>query len=441
MPDSESHPASPTTAVSVAKFTPSENSVVPSPITSVSSVETSTTKPDETERYHHPYSPSTLGALEACPRFLSRESNHERTRIGTIAHEASEKEKDDLRLSDDDAALVAECLDFYEQRKQTIIQDEGSDILELKETYLVIDDENFVDHDGKPVRGITAGYVDRAILSASRRRADIFDWKFGRWAVEDANNNLQGIAYALGLLKKYPSLESVQFWFKQPMIKGLTTAIIRREDIPTLYLRIRFVVERAKLARATNDFSGAVPRAALCTFCANLAICPKVAELVCNVGKKYNALAVPADITPSRVHAADDAAMSLMVASVVKEWAEAYRRRLSDRVLRGDAKPPPGYEIGLYSRREIVSMDKFKEVALTVLTPEEYDKTLSTTFEAVEKQVSEKAPRGQKTAALEAFQAKLIEDGAVVKGQPYAVLRVSNKKETKETPKQITNNS
>src|SRR5688572_24995158 len=66
------------------------------------------------ERVHHPYSPSTLQSIEACPCYKSRPSQHVRTIIGTLAHKATETRRDDDRLDDDDASAVAQCLDFYD---------------------------------------------------------------------------------------------------------------------------------------------------------------------------------------------------------------------------------------------------------------------------------------------------------------------------------------
>src|SRR6266705_1203291 len=96
-------------------------------------------------RTHHPYSPSTLQSLEACPCYQSRENKHARTIIGTISHNVAETGVDDARLDDDDAAAVAECLDFYEQRLRGALSfrqqslDRNNpvrEIIELKETNL-----------------------------------------------------------------------------------------------------------------------------------------------------------------------------------------------------------------------------------------------------------------------------------------------------------------
>ena len=71
------------------------------------------------ERSHHPYSPSTLPMLEACPSFEGRQSavQHPRTIIGTLSHAAIETGEDNPELTDEDADKVAECIDFYDEPK------------------------------------------------------------------------------------------------------------------------------------------------------------------------------------------------------------------------------------------------------------------------------------------------------------------------------------
>src|SRR5579862_4583227 len=68
-------------------------------------------------RKHHPYSPSTLQNTEACPCYQSRDSQHERSIAGTLAHEVVETGDDKHELSDEDAMAAAECIEFRENRK------------------------------------------------------------------------------------------------------------------------------------------------------------------------------------------------------------------------------------------------------------------------------------------------------------------------------------
>lgn len=395
---------------------------------------------DTETRAHHPYSPSSLQSTEACPCFKSKDSKHIRTIIGTISHKVTETREDDNRLSDDDAAAAAECLDFYDSRVRMAIESreaalKGSkaavpEIIELMETELAVDDVVFPDG----VKSTTAGFVDRVLIAHGRTYAELFDWKFGMWPVEKAENNLQGIAYTLGLLRKYPTLECVRFFFKQPNTGEITHSLFTRDMIPALYLRIQLVVARARKARglmATGDFSMANPTVPNCNFCANIAECTKVLDIALKVGKKFYPLQIPDDITPTAVHAGVDGELGMRLSGVMAVWSKAYRTRTTDRVIRGDAKCPEGHVITQRADREVVDPKKVREIALQYMTKEEFEALLpqEPPFGPMEELISDKAPRGSKKAKVEEFQKQLMDSGAVKKGDPYTFLRALPKKD------------
>lgn len=402
------------------------------------------TAPLDTEtRGHHPYSPSSLQSLEACPCFKSRDNKHVRTIAGTIAHKVTETREDDNRLDDDDAAAAAECLDHYDKRRSLAIQARENaigaghelsytcpDIIELQESYLPVDDIKFPDG----VEATTAGFVDRVLVAHTREYAELFDWKFGLWPVEKAENNLQGIAYVLGLFRQYPTLKAARFWFKQPLTGIITEHLFTREQVAELYLRIQVVVARARKARALmaqGDFSMANPMIPNCNFCANIAECTKVLDIALKVGKKFYPLDIPDDITPTKVHNTRDAILGIRLAGVMAVWAKAYRTRTTDRVIRGDADVPEGHVIQQRADREVADPVKLKEIATRYMTEEEYLKLLpqEPPFGAMEEVIKDKAPRGSKKDMVEKFQAELMESGAVRKGDPYTFLRAVAKKD------------
>lgn len=414
---------------------------------------------------HHDYSPSTLQSLEACPCYQGKQSDtpHPRTVIGTLSHEAIETGEDNARLADEDIEKVAECIDFYERRKQLmeearqrvveeiaktvgleVANQSVESIREFKEVYLPIDDLEFSDAlpDGtqRAVKSTTAGYLDCAIIDHTGTYAEIFDWKLGLWPVEAAENNLQGIAYALGVFKRFPNLQRVRYFFVQPNLEYVTDAEITREDVESLYLRIQVVVARARAARIAGDFKAASPMVPACNFCSHIARCPAVTQFACNVGSKFFPVEIPSDITPTMVHSAEDTNLGLRLAAVLEVWAGSFKRIVADRVIRRDAEAPDGYAIQSRTPREIVDTAKYREVALKYLTEAEYAGTLKASFGKVEELISEKAPRGQKASEVQRFGTEVEECGAVVKGQGYAFLRAvpqkpSKKQETNEQEK------
>lgn len=371
------------------------------------------------ERKHHRFSPSTLQNREVCPCYDSTGEANEAAIEGTIAHGAAETGKDDDRLSDGHAAMVAECLDFIEQRKSGPFFAEGGS--ELKEVYLPVDDLE-----------TTAGYVDHVLLNPEKTYAEMIDWKFGKWPVEPAENNLQGIAYALGLFRAYPSLQTIRFFFKQPAIGLTTEALWDRIHVPALYGRVRAVVEKAKIGTAQaaeNDFRLARPMIPACNFCANIGACTKVTDLVCKVGSKYHPIEIPADITPSAIHSPANTNLGLRLAQVVKIWADGFRRLATNRIVDGSVSTPEGYMLVSQTRRSIADDALFEKVALQYLSRDEYNDTKKILFGAVEKAIMNKAERGTKKAAVEEFADRLAAVGATEESQPYTFLKAVAKKE------------
>lgn len=391
------------------------------------------------ERKHHPYSPSTLANLEVCPCYLGKQdAPHIRAIMGTKAHKAAETGMDDHELSDEDAAAAAECMDFAEQRRRLMqaqadahyraaqadatkpLDSKKYRIKEFKESYLPVDDIEFADG----VKHTTAGYVDLCIMSYDQTYAELIDYKFGLWPVEDARYNLQGLAYVLGLFKKYKSLKAVRLFFKQPLIGSISDWEVKREDIPAIYLRIQTVVARAREARINKDFSTANPTVPVCNFCANIGICPKVTGLACRVGNKFYPVEIPENITPTMVLSTKDTVIGLRLAQVVSIWADSFKKQLNDRVLRGDAEVPPGYALTTKQDREIVDLNAFQAVAENYIRPGEFLQCCTPSFGKVEKIISDRAERGQKSAEIKKFGDELLARKAVVLGQPYAFLRV-----------------
>ena len=252
------------------------------------------------ERPHHPYSPSTLQNLEWCPHYKSRQSDtpHVRTVAGTRAHGAVESGEDDHRLSDEDAMAAAECLDFVEQRRALMNEEAGRayeavradnpspaafQVTELKEAYLPVDRRRF-----KGFLSTTAGYADVILVNYNKTYAEGFDWKFGMWPVEEPENNLQVIAYSLGIFRMFPTVQRVKFWIKQPYLDVTKSADFTRKQVPEMYLRVQVVAARARKARESTSFESANPAVPVCNFCDNLGRCDKVCSIACKVGRKFH---------------------------------------------------------------------------------------------------------------------------------------------------------
>lgn len=361
------------------------------------------------ERKHHEFSPSTLAMREACPCYTPRGGTSEAAERGTLQHAAAETESDIDALTDDEAEAVAICLEFVESRRAQM-----PGCTELKEPYLPIDAET-----------TTAGYADIVLVSVDETHAEIIDFKYGKWRVSEAESNPQGVCYVLGIFFKYPTVQTITMHFIQPKLDCTSSHVFSRVDEPALRLRVNTIVARAKLATADKSFSQATPNTPGCLFCGNLGSCPKIAAFALRVGKKFSPLDVPQSVELSEVLDSKQTSIGMKLAQVVGIWADAFKKRITDRVLCGGANPPEGYELHQgVGRRSIVDKVAFRRVASLSLSPEELETISSIGLTDVETLINSKAMRGQKKAAVEEFRNALLEEKAVKPGEAFVYLKI-----------------
>lgn len=376
------------------------------------------------ERVHHPYSPSKLQMLEACPKLQSINSESEAAFTGTIQHDVADSGIDNARLPDYKAMAAVECMKFAESRAAEY---PGGTV--LREEYFPIDDETVFSPDGKRFLGTTAGYADFVVVSKNGLKGEILDWKFGQWGVEDADNNLQGIAYALGLLKRFPKLQSIRVWFILPHRDELSEHTFTRNDFNGLYLRTRTVVQRAVEAnKVADDFSTAKATTGTCLFCSLVGRCPKVAKLVIKLGKKYAPLQVPESVTPSLLLDPKQVSIGLRLAQVAKVWSESYRRQSTAKTIEDPTFIPEDYTLVSTCKRIIKNAKKLGELAKQYLPEadkEKVDALYDLPITSVEDLISIAADRGQKEATVKAFGEVALAEGIVEMGVPFAFLRLS----------------
>ncbi len=357
------------------------------------------------ERPHHPYSPSKLQYLEACPKYVSRSGASEAAELGTRQHTAVERGHVDDNMDDESAHAVAMCLDF----RDTLLEryPEG---LRIQEVYLPVDDDD-----------TSAGYLDFAVVNKEKTAVAIIDYKFGRFAVEDAENNLQGMAYLLGLVHKYPTIRKGEVFFLLPKRDEITSAVFTESQFDAMLLRIRTVVARVK-----DPNSKARPTAGACLFCERAVknTCPELHPFILNIARKFAPLTVPENISPTVLADAVTGAQGLQIAQVVEIWAKAYRAQRTAQASEEDGIVPEGYELTAVARREVSDIRAMREVCLRYVNQEILDAATKITLGPLEKAVSALAPRGNKAAAVSEFSDALQAAGATKLGVPYPVLKL-----------------
>lgn len=381
-------------------------------------------------RVHHPFSPSKLQALEACAKFESRSGDSAASTAGTRQHDATEAEADHAHLSDNQALAVAECVAYSDSvaRKYP-----GGTI--LKESYLPIDDE-VIETSGQYFRGTTAGYLDYAVVSADATEAEIIDYKFGAWGVTETENNLQGIAYLLGLKKRYPKLKRCTVHFVLPHRDELDVHAfeLNDENLILFHTRIRRVVRAAQEAKKSNDFALAKPNTGACLFCNLIGSCPKVTDMVARISEKFAPLQVPKNVSPTAILDPEDTAIGIQFAAIAKAWAESFRARATEKSITDPDFIPTGYTLETRTKRKVLNARLMADIAkkfVPVNMDSEIEKLFDLPIGGVEEVIEIATPRGQKSKAVEAFGKALLEAGAVEMGQPFAFLKMSTVKKPK----------
>jgi hypothetical protein len=399
------------------------------------------------ERRHHSYSPSTLTLFEACGLYGKRDGASEKAITGTKQHRVTETGQDDHTLSDEQLAHSAECMEFANRIKNEVLAaNTDAECLDILEPYLPIDERKWMvavydatkDETVSAIEDCTTGgYADRLLVFPTLRLAILFDWKFGLWPVEDAENNLQGISYVLGVFKKYPQVDSVRIFFKLPQLEQVTEHTFHRAQEDELRLRVMTVVERAEFMARHVNFEDATPMVPACLFCSRIGRCHKIQERILKVGQKYHPIEFPESIDTTLLRDPANFEKGLRLAQVVSEWAKSYKSLGTQQVLLGRIPVPEGFKIAAFSEREIIDTEKFRAAALRYLTEEEFVQTLKPTLGAVEKLISAKAPRGSKDETVEEFGQVLLDTSAVQKTVPVPYLKAVPKKADKDKQKNI----
>lgn len=378
-------------------------------------------------RAHHPFSPSTLQARELCPKYTPRGGESEAALAGTRQHEAVEMEEDSNVLDDHQAIAVASCIQFCDNlinRKY-----DGSPGQDIKEGYWPIDGKRIRLRGDKDeiAQGTTAGYADRVFVSKCGTFADVVDWKFGMFEVTDAEHNLQGIAYLLGVLRKYPRLQRVTVHFIAPHRDEWTFHTFTRDTFPALYVRVVKIVADSIRAANEPDFRSASPSPSACAFCKHLGNgCTKVDAMMLKLGKKIDPLEFPENVIPELISDPKDAGIGIKLSMVAKAWAEAYRAAATTKTVDEDGFIPEGYVLQTAQRRNIISSSGVLEVARKYgLVQEEIDSALKVTLGTLEDLIKTKAPRGSKSALAKEFSDSLEGAGYVEKGAPYSFLKMA----------------
>lgn len=410
-----------------------------------------TTELDTQTRGHHPHSPSSLQNSEACPHFVNHQSDSAASQAGVLQHKAAETR--DLSILNGNAEQEEAVTRYIEQEDGWIaaLRDAGAVSVEvIREQYLAVGGDVVLDEHGNPWTGITGGYPDLALIGTSNDGTAIgviVDAKFGKLLVTPTKANLQGRAYALALMLKYPQVLEVHVQFHHPYIEKeqpdpAFTYTFTREDAASMEEHIRYVVARKLRAQSEGLHSLTVsptPKTGLCQWCANFAVCPAVGKLLAPTVSKFEplTLSVP-HIELAEVKTPEQASHLYRVANVLELFCKAAKKRVNELATTeqklGDSEwleelSAHGYKLTTRKERTVV------DPALAFETAQKHGLTVSDWYSCtnvpitkLESLLKERAKKGHGAGAVRAFLEDLDEVGAVSLSSGFSFLQEIKKK-------------
>jgi len=267
------------------------------------------------------------------------------------------------------------------------------------------------------------GFVDRLQFSKCETHVDMLDWKFGWHAVEDAETNLQGISYLIGVFKKYPKVKSVTVHFVQPRIDYITYFTFCRDDLHRLEQRILTI-----LGNTENKLY--FYKEEICQYCGNPE-CPIRMNAALMIGQQYiTDLPVPKEVHSSLVKDPEEMKQLLDLIPQIEAWCASVKHHAKV-LIEEESLDIPGYEtfykrgqtkvldVGLVydivSRDYGVTINEFTELFKTVPLGELQDL------------VAKRAPKGKKGKWKEKLLLDLGECDAIKAGSESLTLRKKRK--------------
>ena len=353
---------------------------------------------------HAKHGPSGLKMKERCAQFLNHDQSNPVAERGTALHKALE--------TGDDSGIV-DLQEVEVLRRTRHIQ------VILERPFLPFDsvyEEVLVDIDlGNGIS--TYGTCDRLCITG--HEAVMFDYKFGYWAVDDAEQNLQTWAYVLGTFQQHQELSKITFHFIQPRLNNVSSAMFTRADIPRLTARIRAVIVGAE-----NPDSPHTPGQGLCEFCAKAGdgSCPALNERALTLVRKYDdSLDIPDLVHGSEITDPATIARLLILAPAVKKAAAGWSLRAREMMDAGIVVP--GFTLkSRGGKRAITSSQAAWEMVKDTLTPEEFADCAELSVPDLLKAVGSKAPRGLKKHTMEALEDRLADEGILERGATTMVV-------------------
>jgi len=360
-----------------------------------------TTHVNPETRPHAEFSPSSLKMFEACPSYVGREGTNPIAEAGTRIHTAIEKNNPGLLLDPEEQALANVCLEFLDDVRRDKAGT-ASLVRSHQEIHLKMD---LGDHGTFGTADLVDLYDDHS--------ANVFDWKTGFGAIDDAEINLQAIAYSIGVFQLFNDVERINFYFVIPRRHEVSVAEFTRGDLGKLALRVGTVIARAKEARASTyqDPQYFTPTEGVCDYCAKQGTCRALASKALLLGKRAG-FDVPNNVSTDGTP--EDVSKLLKLANLMAEWADLTKKEILRKALEEGLEVP---DFRLQERKTPRTIESpllgFAAVSDMMTFEEFLSACTRVSVVQLEKIVADKADRGQKGNVRQQLEDRLRDKGAL----------------------------
>jgi len=256
------------------------------------------------------------------------------------------------------------------------------------------------------------GTVDRVIIRDTH--VDIVDFKFGFGEIDDADINIQGQAYLLGVMDKFPQLLTATVHFLAPRRDEVLKHSYKREDMEDIRMRVHLLVERAQ-----STDKKLTPNTEACKFCKHKLTCSALSDKMLPLAKKYSQgvddfeLTLWDSYTPSEITNPDVLGQMMNVAQVVEKWAKAAKEQ-AVKLAVDEGEVIPGYDLSFRnSQGKINDSQAAFEAVEHLLSPDEFMSACTVSPAAIAKAYSSKLARGSKKKARPEVDEALEASGVV----------------------------
>ena len=285
-----------------------------------------------TTRTHHVYSPSRMNYLDDCAAFVSRPGTNEAAEQGTFLHSLMEKmitqvvrgsAKTTLEqvqdwvapnheLSDDEIAYLRFCCrraDVFLTRKPTKVYRE-----------IRVKAENA---DGSE---LNSGYLD--VLYVFGDIGIIQDFKFGWEPVRPAEDNLQGLNYALGCFCGFAGLNRIGVEFVQPKLNWVTSHIFERRQMSEMHARLKQVIIQVEyVTKNPANAQQYMKPGHYCRYCDRAGTCALLANHRAIAASKYSGLPTPPSFKALELQKPEDFALARYWVDIIETGVKEIKAR------------------------------------------------------------------------------------------------------------------